>query len=280
MDSQKRSGILLLILLIMIGFGIYSFVDFSEEIEVDQQVVNNFQRQIDSLKELKLVSEQPKIYPFNPNFITDYKGYTLGMSTDEIDRLLSFRESGKWINSKTDFKNVTGVSDSLLATISPYFKFPEWVTNPKPKKTTYTYKGKTASNKKALNQVRAEDLILIADVSQEDAVKIINYRKRLGGFIEDNQLFDVYGLANVTVYKIKEEFTVKKKPKIAKINVNTATASDLSTLPYLSFDLAREIIDYRTLNEGIKDISELLKIEGITSYKFDRIKLYLSTNQN
>lgn len=279
MDSQKRSGILLLILLIVLSFGIYYFVDFSDEIEIDQEVVNDFQNKIDSLKELKIAASKPKIYPFNPNFITDYKGYTLGMSPDEIDNLLRFRESGKWINSKADFKKVTGVSDSLLATISPYFKFPEWVTNPKPKKTTYN-KDKSASLKKALNEANAEDLILIEGVSLEDAVKIVNYRKRLGGFIEDNQLFDVYGLKNEVVYKVKEEFTVKKKPQIDMINVNIATASDLSTLPYLNFDMARDIVDYRTLNEGIKDISELLKIEGITTYKFDRIKLYLSTNQN
>lgn len=58
----------------------------------------------------------------------------LGMSLVEIDKLHRFRESDKWVNSKADFKKVTGVSDSLLAEISPYFKFPEWVTNPKPKK--------------------------------------------------------------------------------------------------------------------------------------------------
>ncbi|MFD2828841.1 hypothetical protein ACFSYG_20345 [Leeuwenhoekiella polynyae] len=44
------------------------------------------------LKQLMLAESQPKIYPFNPNFITDYKGYTLGMRMVEIDKLLRFRE--------------------------------------------------------------------------------------------------------------------------------------------------------------------------------------------
>ena len=39
----------------------------------------------------------------------------------------------KWINSSKQFQEVTKVSDSLLNAISQYFKFPEWITNPKPK---------------------------------------------------------------------------------------------------------------------------------------------------
>ncbi len=93
--------------------------------------LDKFQKEIDSLKMVEIENSKPKIYPFNPNYITDYKGYTLGMSVEEIDRLLEFRKQDKWINSAEQFQQVTQVSDSLLNAISPYFKFPEWVTNPK-----------------------------------------------------------------------------------------------------------------------------------------------------
>ena len=55
------------------------------------------------------------------------------MSSEEIDRLLDYRKQNKWINSKEEFKKVTKVSDSLLDQISSYFKFPDWVANPKPR---------------------------------------------------------------------------------------------------------------------------------------------------
>ncbi|MEH6406000.1 MAG: helix-hairpin-helix domain-containing protein [Leeuwenhoekiella sp.] len=281
MDIKKRSGILLLILLILTGLLIYFLVDFKKPIHFDKELVASFQAEIDSLKSAKKEVKKPDIYPFNPNFITDYKGYTLGMSPEEIDRLHSFRESGEWINSEKDFKEVTKVSDSLLVTISPYFKFPEWVTNPEPKKSKYsTSNRKTFKQKKALNSAIFDDFKEIMGMTDDYATKIINYRKRLGGFVEDNQLFDVYGVPNTLVYSIKEEYTVKQKPTIKKLDVNTATASDLSTLPYISFNLAMGIIDYRTLHEGIKDVDELKKIDGITPYKFNRIKLYLSANQD
>ena len=50
----------------------------------------------------------------------------MGMSEQEIDRLLTFRKKGKYVNSAREFQQVTGVGDSLLRMMSPLFKFPEW----------------------------------------------------------------------------------------------------------------------------------------------------------
>jgi len=233
-----------------------------------------FQQEIDSLKAIQIENSKPKIYPFNPNFITDYRGYTLGMTTDEIDKLLRFRESGKWINSIADFKNVTEVSDSLLAEISPYFKFPEWVTNPKPK-AIYSKKWKTKEEKKALNKIDYEDLLAIEGIDDEATNKIIRHLKKVGGYQVDNQIYDVFGVSTKVKRLVLNEYTVKEKPVLELINVNTASASDLATIPLLTFDMAKEIVDYRLLREEIKTLEELKNLEGITTYKYERIKLYL-----
>ena len=282
LDSRQRSGILLFVLILVLSWLLYfsrSYFWTPEQIsDVD---LENFELQIDSLRKLKVqeLEEKPKIYPFNPNYITDYKGYTLGMSPEEIDKLLRFREKNEWINSAEDFQKVTGVSDSLLAVLSPYFKFPEWVTKREQKPSA-----KKANEEQApvsdLNTAGFQELMAVSDISDELAKRILSYRKRLGGFLEDNQLYDVYGLSSVQVRALKTHFTVLTKPDIEKLNVNTANASDLATNPYITFEIARDIIDYRTLHEGVSNLDDLLKIDGITAYKLDRIKLYLSTNQN
>ena len=69
-------------------------------------------------------------------YVTDYKGYTLGMSAQEINLLQAYRAKGKWINSAKEFQRITKVSDSLLKTIAPYFKFPDWVTSSSQKLTS------------------------------------------------------------------------------------------------------------------------------------------------
>ena len=131
-SKSQRIGIIVLFVLIFICQGFYFFSNFkSVENNGDEKVQwLSYQKEIDSLKILKS-NYKPTIYPFNPNFITDFKGYKLGMSVTEIDRLLAFRKQNKFVNSAEEFQAVTKVSDSLLKAISPYFKFPDWVKNKK-----------------------------------------------------------------------------------------------------------------------------------------------------
>ena len=118
--KKQQNGIFALLLLILTLLCLYFYIDSPQkEISYDEEQYIAFQKEIDSLKLAEIEKRKPKIYPFNPNFITDYKGYTLGMSNEEIDRLLKFRTENKWINSVKQFQQVTKVSDSLLNNISP-----------------------------------------------------------------------------------------------------------------------------------------------------------------
>ena len=279
-SKQQRNGIFLLLILIVIFQCVYFFVDFSsEDIQVNQKELSKFTKEIDSLRLVKLEENKPKIYPFNPNFITDYKGSTLGMTNEEIDRLLAFRKQDKWINSTKQFQDVTKVSDSLLKTISPHFKFPEWVTNPKPKNNasySYSNKPKPYAQKQDLNTATAQQLQKINGIGKVFSDRIIKYRnKSNGGFIADVQLLDVYGLTPEVIEKITKEFTVKTPKDIQKINVNTATIDELVTIPNIDYDLAHHIIEQRHLREGYKTIHELTKVKDFPVNKLPIIELYL-----
>lgn len=279
-SRKQRNGIFLLVVFVLLIQALYFFIDFSEEPILNTQTseILSIQKEIDSLKDISRQERAPKIYHFNPNFITDYRGYTLGMTPEEIDRLHQFRAEDQWINSKEDFKRVTQVSDSLLEAISPYFKFPEWVTNPKPRSNTYSgFKEKTFAQKQDLNAATAEDLQQINGVGEVLSDRIVKFRNRLNGFLTDDQLFDVYGLEFSVVKRIQNEFTVQQKPEVVKMNINKASASDMATLPFISFELAKEIVDYRWLHERFNDIEELKKVKGFPVQKFERFALYLTT---
>ena len=278
-NRSQRNGILFLIFFIL-GFLVISYyVDFSEEnaMDMDSEEVIAIQRELDSLRTINIASKKPKIFPFNPNFITDFKGYTLGMSAEEIDRLLVFRKENKWINSVEDFKQVTKVSDSLLNKISPYFKFPEWISNSKPKKN-YLKKGfkeKTFQQKVDLNITTQEQLEKVNGIGKVYSKKIIDYRNKLGGFSDDIQIYQLYGLDYQVIKKVLNEFTVKTPKEIVKMNFNSISASDIATIPGISFDLAKRIWEYRILNEQIESFSQLQNIEGLTKRKLQGIQLYL-----
>lgn len=276
----QRNGIFLLLFLIVVAQCIYFFVDFdNHSVEVNEEELTVFNKEIDSLRQVKLKNRAPKIYPFNPNYINDYRGYALGMTNEEIDRLLKFRAQDKWINSPQQFQEVTQISDSLLAEIAPYFKFPEWVTKSQTKKTS-SYNNnrvKTFEEKLNLNTATANQLQRVNGIGKALSDRIIKFRNSFsGGFIADIQLQDVYGLSPEVIERLTNEFTVKTPRQINKLNINTATTEQLVTIQHIDYELAYEIINQRTLREGFKSLDELLKVKGFPADKFEIIKLYLS----
>ena len=80
-----------------------------------------------------------------------------------------------------------------------------------------------------------------------------------------------YQVAN----RVLNEFTVKTPKEIVKMNLNAISASDIATIPGISFDLAKRIWEYRILNEQIESFSGLQNIEGLTERKLKGIQLYL-----
>ena len=278
-NSSQRNGILFLLLLVS-GFAVISnYIDFTTEnlLDTNSKEVLALQKELDSIKTLLMESNQPKIYPFNPNFITDFKGYKLGMSSEEIDRLLDYRKQNKWINSKEDFKKVTKVTDSFLDQISSYFKFPDWISNPKPKYSDWRkgFKEKTFDQKIDLNSATQLELKKVNGIGEALSKRIIDYRDKLGGFTNDIQLYEVYGLDYQLIDKVRNDFTVKTSKEIIKMNLNKISASDIATVPGISFELAKRIWEFRILNERIVDFIELKKIEGLTERKLQGIQLYL-----
>ncbi|MFC0605945.1 ComEA family DNA-binding protein [Winogradskyella pulchriflava] len=284
-SNQQRSGIFLLLLIIVVLQCVYYFVDFSKaEVSSNQEELNDFRNELDSLRLVELENSKPKIYPFNPNYITDYKGYTLGMSNEEIDRLHKFRESNQWVNSAKEFQKITKVSDSLLATISPYFKFPDWVTNPKPKSNSYrnTYSNsnsnspKTYAQKIDLNTATLAQLQKVYGVGEKLSERIIKYRnKHKGGFIADVELSEIWGLEPEVIERIKNDFTVKTPRATKKYNLNTATRDELVMIQYIDYEIANNIIEERSLRDGFKSLDELTKVEDFPIRKIEIIKLYL-----
>ena len=279
-NKRQRNGIFLLLLIIVILQSVFFFVDFSSEETnaVSQNEIEAFQHEMDSLKSVELEKRILKIYPFNPNYITDFKGHQLGMSIGEIDKLIAFRAQGKYINSIKQFQEITGVNDSLLAKISPYFKFAEWTASKKSEGTLYSENTIEISiTKKDINSASAEDLKMIHGIGEKLAKRIVDYRTKLQGFSLNEQVFEVWALDKEIAGKVLQYFEVTKPPAIKKININTATFKEVLAIVYLDYELTKKIFRYKEEVAEIQSIEELKKIEGFPLEKFNRIALYLDT---
>ncbi|AWH85203.1 hypothetical protein HYN59_08745 [Flavobacterium album] len=291
-SSGQRKGIVALFLLVIVFQAIYfivASVDFSDEKtrSAEEKEWLALQPEIDALKSKKAVGGKDSIYPFNPNFISDYKGYTLGMSAAEIDRLHAFRKTGKFINSPDDFRKVTKVSDSLLAKLAPYFKFPDWVNKKenapehenrafgeKETKPAYSKEEKKVAQLD-INAALEEDLVKVYGIGPYFAKKILRYRADLGAFVSMDQMEDIGDLSPEAVAGLKKNFKVGAAPDVNKINVNTASLQQLSRFSYFNRNLAKAILTRRSMNGKIANIEELSKINDFPVDKIKIIALYL-----
>ncbi|MES2577994.1 MAG: helix-hairpin-helix domain-containing protein [Bacteroidota bacterium] len=278
---EQRTGIFVLFAIIILLQMIYFFVDFGFETKEypDKQKWLSLQSEIDSMK-TESEKESPKMYLFNPNFITDYKGYKLGMSVEEIDRLLAFRKQNKYVNSPKEFQNVTKISDSLLNVIAPYFKFPDWVNNKKEFKDYNKYPNKAFAKKEKIiiidiNQATKEDLIKIYGIGEAISLRILKQKENLGGFVSMEQMKDVWGLSPEVIENLNSHFKVSVLPNIKKIDVNNASLKELSQFYYFRYALAKEIVTYRSMRGNINNIEDLTKIKGFPVDKAKIIGLYL-----
>jgi DNA uptake protein ComE-like DNA-binding protein len=285
-NKSQKIGIFVLFGIIILFQILYFFVDFtpSETINPEKEKWLSLSNNIESLKE-----ENPKysykIYPFNPNFITDFKGYKLGMTTTQIDRLLAFRKTGKFANSPKEFQAVTQISDSLLNAISPYFKFPDWVKN-KSESNYQDYKNDKNLNYKQfpekeklvikdINLATKEDLMKISGIGDAISDRILGQKLNFKAFVSMDQMNEIYGLSPEVLQKLNVNFQVLSQPNIEKVDINNASIKELTKFPYFKYQIAKNIVTYRSMNGEIKNIAELSEIKDFPVDKLKIIALYL-----
>ena len=280
--KNQKKGILGLFAIIITLQLIIHFVDFSKK-HIPTQKEQNWlalQTKTDSSQTAPIKYEY-KIYPYNPNFITDFKGAKLGMSVKEIDKLLAFRKLGKFANSPEEFQSVTGISDALLAKMAPNFKFPDWVTN-KQNNSSYVsnYKPYEKYPKKEtlkildINEATKEDLMKISGIGDAISDRILKQKEVFGGFVTMEQLNEVWGLSPEVLTSLNQYFKITTLPKINKININNASIKELGSFYYFKYPISKNIVVYRSMNGDLK-IEDLTNIKAFPVDKLKIIALYL-----
>ena len=96
-------------------------------------------------------------------------------------------------------------------------------------------------------------------------------------------LAGIYGYRNYFAPEIRVEYpadnsvpVIQQPDSPARIDINTATVEEMSTLPGIGEKLAQRIAAYRLVHGSFTSLEELLNIEGIGSGKLKAILDYIT----
>lgn len=259
-----------LLIATQLGFFLWSKLDKGEQIQFSE--IKDIERELDSLALVASNRNKPS-YRINANYISDYKGYQLGMTVDQIDRMFAYRSKGKYFRDLQQFQTITGIHDSVKESLESVIVFPKFPMFSKSDKGALP---KSSVPKDGdLNKISYNQLLLL-QIDNRMARRILAYRKKLRGFSLDDQLYEVYDLDSAQVKSILNHFSVRTVPSFKKVNINTASFKELLKLPYMNYGLVKSICDERDRILGFENLSDIKKIDSFPLDKFDRIALYLT----
>lgn len=206
-----------------------------------------------------------KYFDFNPNTLDDDGWLNLGFSEKQIHSIRKYINAGGKFYKKEDLKKLFVVNDKKYSELEPFIVIPKNLVNNNIEKE---------HQKVDINNLSADEMKKLGKFWQFNATRIVKYRNLLGGYYKKEQLLEVYGVKKQYYDKIAADIIIDKS-KVKKININFAEVSELGRHPYISYQDAKIIIEYRNKNGFINNLNILKTKNIIPSDLYNKISPYL-----
>jgi competence protein ComEA len=292
LSSRETKALLLLfplmvtLLLIQYIPGYLRKVD-SRDLESDRQLLDSLSQTVQLQSQVeKGLKEGPATVPlhyyktFDPNRATASELIEMGMSKSLATRWENYLSKGGKFRQVEDVKKLYGMSEAQFQALAPYMV----ISTPRnPESSRATSKPDYSSEKKEKRVVALFDLNL-ADTIQLKSVygigpvlagRIIDRRGKLGGFIQWEQLEEIYGLSVDVIERLQAKSYISEDFSPQKIYLNRANKEELAAHPYVSFRMAQAIITYRQQHGAYRSVDDLYKIHSLDTLALKKLKPYL-----
>ena len=242
---------------------------------------NNYQNYYQP-SEKTYYSKQPQgeLFYFDPNTLLAEGWKKLGIKEKTITTIKNYLSKGGKFYKPEDISKIWGLHEDEVNRLLPFVRI-EQNNNDKytssenkdfnkpPEKTNYS---------KTLVDINAADtsaFIALPGIGSKLANRIISFREKLGGFYAVEQVAETYALPDSTFQKIKDKLVISNS-SVKKININTATVDELKTHPYIRYNIANVIVQYRIQHGEFSALSDLKRIMMITEDIYNKVEPYLS----
>lgn len=245
------------------------------------------------------VPEEPvETFPFDPNSADSTTLLRLGLAPWQVQSIYRYRAKHGRYHTPEEFRRLPGMTEELWQRLGPYVRIdPKYhylkeKPAPVPASTasiktirkdtlhdslsiaprdTFPRQEKYAEGTLVdVNTADTTELKKIPGIASYRARKIVEYRTRLGGFVNVEQVMESCELPDETM----AWFSVASL-ETARLDVNSLSVQRLMRHPYITFYQARALVEYRKVHGPLKGFEELQQIEGFEGDKTERLRPYL-----
>lgn len=125
-----------------------------------------------------------------------------------------------------------------------------------------------------LNSADTMTLQLLHGIGPAYARRIVKYRERLGGFVADSQLLEVYGFTPELLEHIRPYLEVDTSGR-RRIAINRAGLKELARHPYVEYYQARDIVNLRSQGVVFKTETDLRAVPSMADSTLRRVLPYV-----
>jgi competence protein ComEA len=220
-----------------------------------------------------------ELFKFDPNSLPLNDWKRLGLSDRTIKTINNYRTKGGKFYKKEDVQKIWGLPAGFYERVEDYIEInlPQRANhfqNNFAEAPRYEKKERHISEVN-VNSADTSAFIDLPGIGSKLAYRITAFRDKLGGFYSVEQIKETYGLSDSTFQIIKPYLKVDAGA-VKKFNINTATKDDLKVHPYIRWNLANIIVEYRNQHGKFTDLSDLKKIALIDEATYAKIAPYLA----
>jgi competence protein ComEA len=238
----------------------------------------------------RFLKENRQLFYFDPNTLRPERWQQLGLPDHLVQTIIHFIEKGGRFHKPEDLKKIYGLRAAEYERLLPYvriFKGTQPVRNSSLDPTIEINNGTpaetviTPASKQLeitnINEADSSQWCRLPGIGAKLASRIVNFRNRLGGFYQVDQVGETFGLPDSTFQKIKP-ILVLNAVSVMLIDLNNASKESLQLHPYVRWQIAKAIIAYRNQHGNFRSVDELMQLAQMDSVKFAKLRPYLTVN--
>ena len=126
-----------------------------------------------------------------------------------------------------------------------------------------------------VNTATAEQLAQLPGIGPVLSNRIVKFRTALGGFISVEQVGTTYGIEPDVFATIKNQLQYTPI-SIQKKNINTASAEQLQSHPYISPQLAKQMVNYREKVKEFETKEDVMSLYFMDEELYEKLEPYIT----